>query len=241
MIISERQAGVAKKGEGEVRLAPNAREASMRRLSQGREVGTADVGQFPALDVAPHLFDGVQLRRVPRQGFDREPGTLVAQVGPHRAALVGAQPVPEEPHAPAPKVPLELPHEGDQRHVSVAPWARLEIESRPPRVPAKRQRPGDRQALPGGPRVGQDGGLPARGPGAPADGLLRDAALVLEDEPGALAAGVFLPWASGAGPTAESPLRPARARAAPAAAATTVAHARGTRRGRDDSGPRAVG
>jgi hypothetical protein len=71
MTISERQAGVTEKGEGEVRLAPDAREASVRRLTQRCEVGGADVGQFPTFDVAPHLFDRVQLRGVPGQPFDR--------------------------------------------------------------------------------------------------------------------------------------------------------------------------
>ena len=192
MIILERQASVAEKSEGEVRLPPDAREASMRRVPQPGEVGGADVGQFPALDVAPYLFDRVQLRRVPGQGLDRQPGALAAKIGPHGPALVGAQPVPEEAHAPAPKVPLELPQEGDQRHVGVAPRTRLEIEPRAPRVPAERQRPGHRGTLPVGPGVGQDGGVPARRPGAPDNGLLRDPAFVLEDEPGALAAGVSL-------------------------------------------------
>jgi len=191
MIILERQSRVAEKGEGELRLPSDAREAPMRRVPQPGEVIRADVGQFAALHIAPHLFDRVQLRRVPWQAFDRQPGTLAAQIGAHGSALVGAQPVPEEAHAPAPKVPLELSHEGDQRHVGVTPRARLKVEPRPPRVPAERQRPSDRQALPVGPGMSQDGGLPARGPSAPDDGLLRDAAFVLEDEPGPLAAGVF--------------------------------------------------
>jgi hypothetical protein len=42
MTISERQTGVAEKGEGEVRLAPDAREASVRRLTQRCEVGAWD-------------------------------------------------------------------------------------------------------------------------------------------------------------------------------------------------------
>ncbi len=191
MIISERQPSVTEKGEREVPLTPDAREASVRRVAQRREVSGANVGQFPAFDIAPHLFDRVQLRRVPGQAFDRQPGALAAHVGLHGLALVGAQPVPEEQHAAAPKVALELPQERDQSYVGVAPRARLEIEPRAPRVPAERQRPGHRQALPGGPGVGQDGRVPARGPRAPDDGLLREPAFVLEDEPGPLAAGVF--------------------------------------------------
>jgi hypothetical protein len=56
MIISERQAGVAEKGEGEVRLPPDAREASVRRVPQCCEVGGADVGQFPTFE-RPRLLE----------------------------------------------------------------------------------------------------------------------------------------------------------------------------------------
>src|SRR6266567_4384632 len=129
------------------------------------------------------LFFFLMIRRPPRS-------TLFPYTTLFRS-LVGAQPVPEEPHAPPPKVTLELPQEGDQGHVGVTPRACLEVEPRAPRVPAEGQCPGHREAPPAGPGMGQDGGLPARGPGAPDDGLLRDAAFVLEDEPGPLAAGVF--------------------------------------------------
>src|SRR5882724_1835092 len=105
--------------------------------------------------------------------------------------LWAPSPSQRKQHAAAPKVALELPQESDQRHIGVAPRARLEIEPRAPRVPAERQRPGHREALPGSPGVGQDGRVPARGPSAPDDGLLREPAFVLEDEPGPLAAGVF--------------------------------------------------
>ena len=79
MSILERQPGVAEKGKGEVRLSPDAREASVYRLTQPGEVSGANVGQFPAFDVAPHLFDWVQLRGVPGQRFDRQPGALLAE------------------------------------------------------------------------------------------------------------------------------------------------------------------
>jgi hypothetical protein len=72
MIILERQAGVAEKGEGQMPLPPDACEASVRRVTQGCEVVGADVGQLPTFHVAPHLFDRVQFRRVPGQPSWRE-------------------------------------------------------------------------------------------------------------------------------------------------------------------------
>src|SRR5438128_1343218 len=124
MIILERQPSVTEKSEGEVPLAPDAREASVRRMAQRREVSRADVGQFPAFDVAPHLFDRIQLRRVPGQAFNRQPGALAVHVGLHGVALVGTQPVPEEQHAAAPNVALELPQDTDQRHRGAASTVR---------------------------------------------------------------------------------------------------------------------
>src|SRR5712691_11303835 len=134
MSISECQPGVAEKGEGELRLPSDTRKALVYRVAQPGEVVGAEVGQFATLDVAPDLFDRVQLRGVPGQAFDRQPGALAPEIGAHGSALVGAQPVPEEADALAPKVPLELAHEGDQGHVGVASRARLEIEPRLPRV-----------------------------------------------------------------------------------------------------------
>jgi hypothetical protein len=103
VIISERQAGVAERGESEVRLPPNAREASVHRLTERCEVASAAVGPVFPFDVALHLFARVQLPCVPGQPFDRQPGARSSHVGLHGPTLVGAKPVPEEQHAPAPK------------------------------------------------------------------------------------------------------------------------------------------
>ena len=69
------------------------------------------------------------------------------------------------------------------------------VNDSPAAIPAKGQRPRDRQPLPIPTRVDQDWRLAARGPGAADDGLLRDTAFVFEDDPGPLAAGVFFSWA----------------------------------------------
>src|SRR5947199_9180372 len=78
---------------------------------------------------------------------------------------------------------LELVQEADERDVVVTARPRLEEEATAPEVPPERQAHGEGELRPVE-GMDQDGGLPARGPCA-ADGRpLRDAALVLEDDPG---------------------------------------------------------
>ena len=191
MVMSERQPGVTKKREGQVWLASHAREARVERRAQSGEARRADIGQLPRLDVAPELFDRVQVWRVAGQPLDREPRSLPRQVGGHHAARVATQAVPDEQHALTGEVALEVAQKRNEGGVRVAPGARLEEEASPAAVPAKRQRAGDRQPLPIPTRVDQDRRFAARGPRAADDRLLRDAAFVFEDEPGVLAPGVF--------------------------------------------------
>src|SRR2546428_9940935 len=101
------------------------------------------------------------------------------------------KPSPDEQYALMGEVTPEVAQKGDQRGVRVAARARVKEEVRPAAVPAKCQGPSDRQPLPIPTRVDQDRRFAARGPGAADDRLLRDAAFVLEDDPGPLAAGVF--------------------------------------------------
>ena len=88
MVVSERQASVAEKGEGQVWLSSGAPEAAVTWLRERREIGGADIGQFPASDIAPYRFDRVELRGIPGQA---QPSELSTQVGLHGPALVGPQ------------------------------------------------------------------------------------------------------------------------------------------------------
>lgn len=170
--MSERQARVTEEREGEVGLSPDAREARAEGAVKGTELRRAHVGEFATFDVPPDLFDRVQFRRVGGQSFDGEPRPLASKVGGHGAALMCAQAVPEENHSPSPEVALEGAQEADQREVLVAARLRVEVEARPPGVPAERQRPGHREPFPVPAGVGQDGRVPAGRPRPADDGLL---------------------------------------------------------------------
>ena len=168
----------------------NTPQASTDRPFHLTEVLRAEVGKFAPLDVAPHEFGRIEIRRVARQALDGEPRALRVQVRRHGAALVRGQAIPDEDESTTTELTLELGQEADQRDVVVAPGPRLEHQVTAAPVPAERQghREGKLRPVEG---MDQDGGLPARGPRA-ADGRpLRDAALVLEDDPGSATPSVF--------------------------------------------------
>ena len=150
----------------------------------------AEVGKFAPLDIAPHEFRGIELRRVARQALDSEPRALRVKVGHHGPALMRGQAIPDEDETTTTEVTLELVQEADQGAVVVAAGPRLEDQATSATVPAERQGHGEGELRPieG---VDQDWGLPARGPRAADGRSLRDAALVLEGDPGPATPSVF--------------------------------------------------
>ena len=64
----ERQARVPQEGEGQLGLPAHAGKAGTQGRPQRRQVRSTDIGEFPRLDVAPDLFNGVQFGRVGRSG-----------------------------------------------------------------------------------------------------------------------------------------------------------------------------
>ena len=190
----EPQARVAEERRGKFRRSTDAAQAAVQRPAEGRQVRRADVPQLAGFHIAPNLLDGIQLRGISRQAFDAQPPPLARQIRPHPPTLVRAQAVPDQAHPLPPEVALERPEKRDEPGVGVGVGAGLEEEADGEPVPAKRQRPGHGQALPVAAGRAQDGRLAAGRPRAADDGLLRDPAFVLEDEPGAAPAGVFFTW-----------------------------------------------
>ena len=168
----------------------NAPQARADRPLYLAEVVRAEVGQFAPLDVAPHEFRRIEIRRVARQALDGEPRALRLQVRRHGVALVRGQAIPDKNEPTTTELALEFVQEADEGDVVVAPGPRLEDQVTAAPVPAERQGDGEGELRPVE-GMDQDGGFAAWRPRA-ADGRpLRDAALVLEDDPGAAAPSVF--------------------------------------------------
>jgi len=187
----KRQARVAKKAERERGVVPDPGTAAAQRAAKRFDRLRADVGEFAALEVAPDQFDGIQLRRVAGQPFDGEPRALARQVGAHGATVVSGEPVPDQDHGAAAKGPFEGSQESNEGVIVVAAGPRLKEEPRAPAIPPKRQRARHGQPAPVAADMAQDGRFAARRPRPSDDRMLREPALVLEDEPGAATAGVF--------------------------------------------------
>ena len=183
------------KREGQCGRAADATKAGTKFVLDLAEVVRAEVGEFAALDVAPHELSRVEIRRVAGQTLDREPGALSVQVRLHGGTLMRRQAIPDEDDSPMAKLPLQVVQKFDEGHVVVTTRSRLEAQTAATEVPAERHGDGDGQLLPVE-GVDQDGGFAAGRPRAADRWPLRDAALVLEDDPGAAAASVFLPRAS---------------------------------------------
>ena len=89
------------------------------------------------------------------------------------------------------EVTLQLPEKRDEGAVGVRAGLRVKEEACASAIPPEGQRRRHRQPLPGAADMSQDGRVAPRGPRAADDGLLREPAFVLEDEPRAAPLGVF--------------------------------------------------
>jgi hypothetical protein len=181
---------VAEKREGQGGRAPDATKAGAKLVFDLVKIVRAEVGELGAFDVAPHELDRVEVRRVAGQALDREPGTLRAHVRLHRPTLVRRQSIPDQDDAATSELSLQVVQEFDEGHIVVTARARLKEKTTAAEIPPERQGQGDGQLLPVE-GVDQDGGGAARRPRAADRGPLRDAALVLEDDPGPSTPSVF--------------------------------------------------
>ena len=140
-----------------------------------------------------------------------------------------AEPVPQQDDPLPAEVTLERAEKQQERGGRVGTRPGLEVQSGSAAVPPEGEYGGHGQPLPAVEDVRQDGGLAAWRPGPPDDRPLGEPAFVLEDEPGAPAAGVFLPPATGPAPTGNGVLRGTRSPRGPCSHAT---RRRGSRRQR---------
>src|SRR5947208_9529586 len=84
----------------------NSAETRADRPLDLAEVVRAEVGKFTALDVAPHEFGGIELRRVARQALNGKPRALSRQVRFHVAAFMRRMVMPVHAEVASSKVIL---------------------------------------------------------------------------------------------------------------------------------------
>ena len=77
-------------------------------------VGT-QVGELLPFDIPPEDLDGIEVRRIARQPFNRQPAPLAGEVRAHLATLVRRQTIPYQDQAPPGGVALEVVQEAMSR------------------------------------------------------------------------------------------------------------------------------
>ncbi len=187
---SKRKAGVAQERQGERPGSAHATHpAPQCRRGVGEIVGAA-VGQLAALDIPPQRFGGIQLGGVSQQPFDPQPASLRVEPVADQDALVRRQLVPDQDNVSTVDVAGQRRQDCEHAVAVAVPGRGAEPQLMASTIPAKPERGADQQLFPVE-MVDQDWRLAPRGPG-PADRRpLRDATLVIEENPGLPASGVF--------------------------------------------------
>ena len=166
--------------------------AFVQPLSNFGQGGRGIIGHDAAIEVAPNVFHRVELGRIGRQPFQRQPTLLIdlVEIVEGGSALVSGQAVPEESYRSR-----KLAAQGleEIHQVRTLDRAFLEAQAQPDRAAAGSA---DQDANRGKPLpievMNQLRGVAARSPGAADGRLLGKAALVEKDQERAVAAGFFL-------------------------------------------------
>jgi len=172
-------------------MATNPGATAPERPAQGVEVRGAEVGKFRPLDVAPDRLHRIQLWSITGQALDGQPPALIRHIVAHQVTLMSRQPIPDQNHRLSTEVTAKIPQERNQPAVGVAARVGLKEEAGVASIPPERQRASDGQPFPRTADMRQDGRFAPWRPRPADDRLLRETALVLEDEPRPPAPGVF--------------------------------------------------
>jgi hypothetical protein len=180
---------MGEEGEGKVVAACPTHSCS-KVVNDLGHVLDGPIGEFLTLDVAPKGLDWVEIRGVSRQVLGGEPGALRPEVRVHGRTPVGLKAIPKQDAPVTRKVPAQMAKERNKGLGVVAILLGLEEELAAPAIPAIGKNGGNGNL---GPIEGvdHDGRASLGRPRAAERRLFREAALVLEEEPGAAAPGVF--------------------------------------------------
>jgi hypothetical protein len=196
---------VPEEGSTEAWVAVDAPQAAPHAGAQAGEIVGGRVGQGGGVQMGPELFDRIQFRDIGGQGFPLQPAAMAGQGLRGEPTAMRGQPIPEQDHGAA-AMALEAIQEADDVPAADAAAMQCQQPARAPTVGAGQQGSDAGHALPVE-GFHQARRLPARRPGGADGGTLRETAFVHKAQPGFQPAGVFLPGASGLGPSERSPLR----------------------------------
>ena len=154
--------------------------ASSTISSASSMVSRQQIGKFAALEIAPDLFDRIEVGGITRKPLDHQPSSLSLEEGLHVSAAVRRESVPNEGDLVAVEVTMEFGEELHDRLVVVGARLHAEDKGRLAAVGSKTHRGRHRQPLPVE-VVGEDGRLTLGCPGRPHRREEAEPAFVLED------------------------------------------------------------
>ena len=146
--------------------------------------GRDQIGDLMSFEVAPHVFGGIEFRRIGGQPLDLDTAPGGSDIVSDQDAAVNRSPIPENEDLTA-NMPLEVSQKTDDLGAFNA--ARLNLEVEPP----ERQAANDREAFPVEGFM-EDGRLSARRPSANPRRARPQSAFIYENEGSLLPAGFFL-------------------------------------------------
>jgi len=155
------------------------------------DIGGGVVRQGVGLEVAPEEFDGIEVGRVGRQELQVKV-VDARQVAADGGAVMRPEAIPDHDEG-ALELPAQVAEEAehlDRGDVGVGVQCEVEADAAAVRGEGEGRDGGDLAMAAGA--LGEEGRVPARGPGAADDGGHQEAALVDEDEAGVQGAGFFL-------------------------------------------------
>ena len=152
--------------------------------AQFPSLGRDQVGYLMGFEMAPHVFGGIEFRRVGWQPLDLDTTPGGGDIIPDQDAAVNRGAVPENEYLAA-DMPLEVSQKPDDLGAFNA--ARMNLEVKAP----ERQAANDREAFPIEGLL-KDGRLPARSPSANPRGTGAQSAFIYKDNGSPLLARFFL-------------------------------------------------
>jgi hypothetical protein len=96
---------VAQESEAELCVAADTVQAVLGDRLDVSDRGATQVGKLCGFEIAEYLLGWIELRRVGRQAFDRQPRAVVVDPVGHVATAVGRQTIPQQ-HRPAARFEL---------------------------------------------------------------------------------------------------------------------------------------
>ena len=176
--------------EAEVAAPADASQPPTSSAGGFAAVSRTEIRQLLPFDIAPHRFHRIEVRRVPGESLDEKPVALPGEVHRHVRAFVRGHSVPDHKARLSSTLSLQMVQEGYQFFSVVVVGRGLEEHATPRAIPSVGERCADRHLVPVE-GMNQDGRFAPGCPGPADRRALRDAAFVLEGDPGPQTAGFF--------------------------------------------------